>query len=87
MTYQEIDRDEFHALLCNTQQCSHILVNNSAYTCDQLYLVPDNPELMVLPLRYLDGAVKVVKPGKTILYTSDSVHSKPYTIEIVSGCL
>lgn len=54
MNYQEIDRDEFHALLCNTQQCGHILVNNHPYTCDQLYLTPYNPELMVLPLRYLD---------------------------------
>lgn len=88
MNYQEIDRDEFHALLMNIQPGMNLLVDGEPYICDNIYLRPAvNQELMVLPLRYLDEAVKVIKPGKIILYTSDSVHAKPYTIEIVSGCL
>ena len=88
MNYQEIDQDEFHALLMNIPSDMKLLLDGESYICDNVYLRPAiNRELMVLPLRYLDGAVKVVKPGKTILYTSDAVHSKPYTIEIVSECL
>lgn len=88
MNYQEIDRDELHAWLMDIPPGRKLLVDGEPYICDNIYLRPAvNRELMVLPLRYLDCAVKVNMPDRVVLHISDSVHANPYTIEIVSGCL
>lgn len=82
--YIEIERDEFHALLMNIQPGMKLLMDGEPYICDNIDLRPAiNQELMVLPLRYLDGAVKVDMPDRIVLYTSDSEHARPYTIEII----
>lgn len=82
--YIEIDRDELHTWLMNIQPGMKLLVDGEPYICDNIDLRPAiNRELMVLPLRYLDGAVKVEMPDKVVLHISDSEHARPYTIEII----
>lgn len=82
--YIEIDRDELHARLMNIQPGMKLLVDGEPYICDNIDLKPAvNPELMVLPLRYLDGAVKADMFDKIVLHISDSEHARPYTIEII----
>ena len=82
--YIEIERDEFHALLMNIQPGMKLLMDGEPYICDNIDLRPAiNRELMVLPLRYLDCAVKVDMPDRVVLHISDSEHARPYTVEII----
>lgn len=81
--YEEIERQQLHHILQSALPGS-MLVDGFNYKLADNALVPEsNTDKIVLPLRYLDGAVVKEDVSAITLYISDSEEAKPYTIKVL----